>query len=80
VLDTDLTFLSRYDPDGAATIAGAWTRTGPARVLPVGIRWSIGGRNVCTLVFQTGRAARIDDYGGASGPAVDAAREFGLRA
>jgi signal transduction histidine kinase len=35
---------------------------------------------VNTLVFQTGRAARIDDYAGASGPAADDAREFGVRA
>jgi signal transduction histidine kinase len=41
---------------------------------------SLGGRNVSTLVFRTGRAARIDDYTGASGPAGEAAREFGLRA
>ena len=33
-----------------------------------------------TLVFQTGRAARIDDYAGASGPAAEFAREIGLRA
>jgi signal transduction histidine kinase len=31
-------------------------------------------------VFQTGRAARIDDYTGASGPAADDARDIGLRA
>ena len=33
-----------------------------------------------TLVFQTGRPARIDDYGGATGPAGEVAREFGVRA
>jgi signal transduction histidine kinase len=79
LLDTDLTHLSRYGPDGAATVAGAWARTGTSRALSVGTRWSIGGRNVVTLVFQTGRAARIDDYAGASGPAAEAAREFGVR-
>jgi GAF domain-containing protein len=31
-------------------------------------------------VFQTHRAARIDDYAGASGPFAELAREFGLRA
>jgi signal transduction histidine kinase len=35
---------------------------------------------VNTLVFQTGRAARIDDYAEASGPAGGLVREFGLRA
>jgi signal transduction histidine kinase len=78
LLDTDFTHLSRY-ADGAATIVGAWARTGAVRDLPVGTRWSIGGRNVHTLVFQTGRAARIDDYAGASGPAAEAAHERGIR-
>ena len=32
------------------------------------------------LVFQTGRAARIDDFADAADPTAQAAREFGLRA
>jgi signal transduction histidine kinase len=35
---------------------------------------------VLTLVFQTRRPARIDDYAGASGSFADVAREFGFRA
>jgi hypothetical protein len=50
------------------------------RCLSIGTRWSIGGRNLHTLVFQIGRAARIDDYTGASGPAAEAVRELGVRA
>jgi signal transduction histidine kinase len=38
-----------------------------------------GGRNVHTLVFQTGRPERIDDYAGASGDAADAERDSGFR-
>jgi signal transduction histidine kinase len=34
---------------------------------------------VATLVFQTGRPARIDDYADATGPVADLAREWGLR-
>jgi GAF domain-containing protein len=79
VLEVDFTFLSRYDPDGSATIAGAWTRTGTARALSVGSRWSLGGRNLHTMVFQTGRPVRIDDYSGVSGPVAEAAREIGFR-
>jgi signal transduction histidine kinase len=77
LLGAHLASLSRYDPDGAMMVA-AWSST--AAVFPVGTRWSLGGRNVHTLVFQTGRPARIDDYADASGPAAEAAREFGLRA
>ena len=70
--------MARYDPDGARTVVAAWSRSGPA--FPVGSRTSLGGRNVSTLVFQTCRAARIDDYATASGPIGEAIREFGFRA
>ena len=33
-----------------------------------------------TLVFRTGRAARIDDYAGATGLAADVGRDWGFRA
>ena len=79
LLGTDFTVMSRYDPDGAATVVGVWARTGTARVLPVGLRMDFGGRNVHTLVFQTGRPERIDDYAGASGDAADAERDSGFR-
>jgi len=48
--------------------------------VPLGTRFSSGGRNVHTLVFQTGRAARIDNYVSATGPAAEASQEWGLRA
>jgi GAF domain-containing protein len=70
--------LSRYDPDGAVTVVAAWSGTGAA--IPVGTRMILGGRNVHTLVFQTGRAARVDDYAGVSGAAIEVAREFSIRA
>ena len=41
---------------------------------------SLGGRNVSTLVFQTHRAARIDDYAAATGATSDIARHWGHRA
>jgi GAF domain-containing protein len=72
------TAMARYDPDGARTIVAAWSSTGPA--VPVDTRARLGGRNVATLVFQTGRAARIDDYSGASGAVTDAVHELGFRA
>ncbi|HEY2078456.1 MAG TPA: GAF domain-containing protein [Streptosporangiaceae bacterium] len=70
--------MVRFDPDGIRTVVGAWSSAGPT--FPVGTRTRLGGRNVSTRVFQTGRPARIDDYTGASGPAAEDARKFGLRA
>jgi signal transduction histidine kinase len=78
VLHTDYATMNRYDPHGTITIVASWSGTGAA--YPAGTQWSIGGRNVNTLVFQTGRAARIDDYASASGPAGELSRERGLRA
>ena len=80
LLDADATVMSRYNPDGGATIVGTWTSTGAALPVPVGFRFGPGGRNTASLVFQTGRPARVDDYAGATGPTAEPAREFGVRA
>jgi signal transduction histidine kinase len=78
LLDGDYGNMARFDPDGVGTVVGSWSSTGVG--FPVGTRAMLSGRNVATLVFQTGREARIDDYSGASGPVGDAVREFGYRA
>jgi GAF domain-containing protein len=78
LLDADYTMMGRYDPDGARTMVATWSRVG--RAFPVGHRATLGGRNVPTLVYQTGGSARIDDYADASGPIAEAARRFGFRA
>src|SRR5215470_17172741 len=70
--------MVRYDPGGAVTVVASWSST--ETTFPVGTWWDFGGRNLHTMVFQTGRAARIDDYASASGPIAVAAREVGLRA
>jgi PAS domain S-box-containing protein len=48
-------------------------------VFPTGSRQPLGGDNAASLVFRTGRSARIDDYARASGPIADAIRPIGLR-
>ena len=77
LLDTDITVVGRYDRDGAATAIGTWSAA-PGGV-PVGTRSAIGGRNVLTLVAETGRPARIDGYDDASGEAAEIARRHGWR-
>ena len=78
LLGAEYTAMARYDPDHARTVVASWSSAGAA--FPVGTRAKLGGRNLATLVFQTGRAARIDDYGTASGPVAKVVREFGFRA
>ena len=71
-------WMGRYDADGARTVVASWSSTGAA--VPVGNRADLWGRNLSTLVFQTGQPARIDDYADASGPAADVAHGIGLGA
>ncbi|HEY0396941.1 MAG TPA: GAF domain-containing protein [Acidimicrobiia bacterium] len=79
MLEADFTVLGRLDSDGAATVLGAWTPTDPTRPAPIGLRLSSGGHNVHTLVFQTGRPARMDDDRGAPGRASDVGRTWAFR-
>jgi signal transduction histidine kinase len=80
VLDVAVATLVRYDSDGAETVVGVWTDTSAAIPIPVGTRKALGGRNVSTLVFETGRPARIDDLAEFSGEIGTIARESGSQA
>jgi signal transduction histidine kinase len=78
LLDADFSVMSRYDAGGTATVVGAWTPGGTAQPLPPGSRLELRGKTVHTLVFQTGRPARIDDYGHDSGVGADIASRWGV--
>ena len=71
LLDTDFTVMSRYDLDSKVTIVGARASI-DVPPLRDGYQGRLGGRNVTTLVFRTGRPARIDDLGQEAGPWVAA--------
>jgi len=71
--------LNRFDPDDTVVTVGAWSGRDPRGSLPVGGQSCLGGRNVTTRVFQTGRPARSEGYAEADGPAAELARERGVR-
>jgi signal transduction histidine kinase len=76
LLPIDLAMMGRYESDRTVTCVATW-RTG-ADIIPVGSRWPLKGYNLGTLVFETGRPARIDRYAdSASGPIGTAHREAG---
>jgi signal transduction histidine kinase len=79
LLGVDSAILVRYDPQDVLEVVGTWIKTGAPAPTPVGGRLPLGGRNVTTLVYQTGRAARIDysDVSGVIGQV--ASRGWGLR-
>ena len=78
LLGTNHAVTTRYNPDYSRTLVSTWSTTGTP--LREGARAPLGGRNVHTLVFETGRAARIDDYATASGLPAEDAWAVGLRA
>jgi GAF domain-containing protein len=69
--------MGRYEPDGTVTTVAGWS-TGVV-AFPVGESWIPEGHNVTTLVVESGRPARMDDFADASGPVGVAAREAGYR-
>jgi signal transduction histidine kinase len=77
LLQAEVANMLRYESDGTATFVATWSITG--KRVPVGSRWNLGGNNLTTLVFETGRPARFDDYDDATGPVSVTIRETGLR-
>jgi signal transduction histidine kinase len=77
LLPVELASMGRYEPDGTLTFVAAWGRAGEH--LPVGSRRMLGGKNLGTIVFETGRPARVDRYAdSSSGPLGVTVREAGI--
>ena len=76
LIPAELAYIGRYQGDGTVTFIGGWHATGDPDA--VGTTMGLGGRNVCTIVFETGRPARLDDYAEASGAQAEGARESGV--
>jgi signal transduction histidine kinase len=67
---------SRYDPDGAATVIGAWSdRPQP---FATGTRWPLDGPSILSHVRQVGGPARVEDYTDLAGAVAEAARTNGI--
>jgi GAF domain-containing protein len=69
--------MGRYEHDGMFTTVADWSKGVAA--CPVARRWIPQGKNVMTIVFETGHPARLDSFADASGPVGVAAREAGYR-
>jgi signal transduction histidine kinase len=70
----DAANLYRYEPDGTATVVAS----AEGRFV-IGRRLKLEGKNGPTLVYQTGRAARLESLDDASGPLGAEARRRGVR-
>jgi GAF domain-containing protein len=67
--------MARYEPDGTALVIGA----SGDHPFPPGSRWTLDGPSLLLHVQQTGRPARIDDYGSLPGTIAAVANEAGFR-
>src|SRR5882762_2059440 len=70
LLRVDMVNMGRYEPGRMLTTVANWGRA--AERFPVGSRGTLGGHNLGTLVFETGRPARIDSYADSSSGALGA--------
>jgi len=78
LLPVDSATMCRYESNGTLTFVAHWGRA-VAR-FPVGTRRALGGHNLGTLVFETGRPVRIDRYADSSSGALGiVVREAALR-
>jgi signal transduction histidine kinase len=50
--------MGRYEPDGTITVVASWGSA--VDRFPVGSRWILKGQDLGTIVFETGRPARMD--------------------
>ena len=74
LLSVEVSNVCRYESDGTVTfVASAGGR------FRVGSRWPQGEATLATLVSQTGRPARLDDFADTTGALADRIREQGVR-
>jgi signal transduction histidine kinase len=76
LLRVEDTTIFRYEDDWTATVvADHGERDVPS---PIGSRMSLEGESATALVRRTGRAARVDDFSGATGPLAEYTRDAGI--
>jgi hypothetical protein len=79
VVGLPLVVVLRYDPEQTtATVIGAWSEV--RHPFQTGTCWPLDGPTMLVQVLETGRPARIDDYGELPGMIADASRKSGFRA
>jgi signal transduction histidine kinase len=77
LLRVELASICRYEPDGSLTWVAAWGKA--VEHFAIGRRTRLGGRNLATIVFHTGRSARMDRYADrSSGPIGIGVHDVGI--
>jgi PAS domain S-box-containing protein len=76
LISTDFAMIARYGAGPSATGIVAWRRDGSPTPLSADVK--LGGQNVISFVFESGRPARLDSYEEASGDVAGWARGVGI--
>lgn len=77
VLGVESTDILRFEGDGTATVAGAWTPAGGPS-FPVGMSVPVEGQTVTAKLYRSGRPQRVDDYTNVEGELAAKLREIGI--
>jgi signal transduction histidine kinase len=77
LLRADHATMGRYGSHAAITIVATWG--GETATSAVGTRHEVGGRDLHTMIFETGRPTRMDVPDDISGGFAQIARELGIR-
>ena len=77
LLGIETAAMIRFESDGTRRVVAISGRL--THLFPVGQPVELGGRNVSTLVFETGRPSRLNSYADASGSLGATLRENGMR-
>jgi GAF domain-containing protein len=78
LLNAEVSNIVRYESDDTLTVMAGWSERGGH--LPVGRTFQMEGVNLATLVSETLRPARIDNYQDAPGAIAASLGERGIRA
>jgi PAS domain S-box-containing protein len=77
LLGTEEVRMLRYEDGDTALVVAGWGEQ--PDMFPIGFRQPLAGENATSRVFRTGRPARIEDYGTATGPIAEAVRATPIR-
>ena len=80
VLGATKSLVARFEPDGTASVAGAWQRPGsPGPPQSLGWRWTPSEASLSGRIKRTGKPVLVSSYDGESQAASAWARERGIR-
>jgi len=75
LVPSEFVFIGRYNEDRTVTYVGAWDG---GRAVTDEATLPLGGRNLTTMIYESGRPARLDTYEDASGLSIAKAHARGI--